>query len=77
MKVMCPGCNQKLGTKDEFAGRRVKCPTCGEVFRLPKPEGLTQEIPVSSVLFDEDDLATIREVEDDDPTDSDVAEPAP
>jgi uncharacterized membrane protein YccF (DUF307 family) len=38
--VNCPGCGRKLRIPDEFAGRKVKCPTCGEAFDAnPSPEG--------------------------------------
>jgi hypothetical protein len=31
----CPGCNKKLNAKDELAGKRGKCPHCGQVFAVP------------------------------------------
>ena len=35
ISVQCPGCEKKLKTKDELAGKRIKCPGCGQVFQLP------------------------------------------
>lgn len=40
MKVQCPKCARTLALADEFAGRRVKCPGCQEVFRTPASEGV-------------------------------------
>src|SRR5262245_9977227 len=38
--VNCPACSRKLRIPDEFAGRKVKCPTCGEPFDAnPSPGG--------------------------------------
>jgi tetratricopeptide (TPR) repeat protein/DNA-directed RNA polymerase subunit RPC12/RpoP len=31
IKLQCSGCGKKLTTKNEFAGKRVKCPGCGLV----------------------------------------------
>jgi len=35
IKVRCPGCNKKLAFKPAAAGRKVKCPACEHVFRVP------------------------------------------
>ena len=35
LKVACPSCAKTLGLPDEAAGRKVKCPKCGAVFRAP------------------------------------------
>src|SRR5688572_22394864 len=37
IKVACR-CRAQLKVKDELAGRRVKCPKCGEVLIVPRPE---------------------------------------
>ena len=31
----CPACGKKLGGKDEYAGRRMKCPACGVPLTVP------------------------------------------
>src|SRR3954469_1439796 len=31
----CPGCKKNLKTKDELAGKRIKCPGCGEHVPVP------------------------------------------
>ncbi len=35
MKVSCTGCNVTLNLKEEFAGRRFKCPRCGTILTAP------------------------------------------
>lgn len=36
--ITCPSCAHKLKIKDEFAGRKVRCPRCSEVVRASTPE---------------------------------------
>ena len=33
----CPDCNQFLRTPDGTAGKRAKCPQCGQVVEIPAP----------------------------------------
>jgi len=33
--VECPGCRRRLEAKDEWAGRRIRCPTCGQTLAIP------------------------------------------
>ena len=33
--VECPACGARFRTKDEFAGKRAKCPKCAEVLTIP------------------------------------------
>ncbi len=37
IKLQC-ACGKNLSVKDEFAGRRVKCPGCQTLLRVPKPK---------------------------------------
>lgn len=37
IKLQC-GCGKSLSVKDEYAGRRVKCPGCQTLLRVPKPK---------------------------------------
>ena len=37
IKLQCP-CGKALSVKDEFAGRRVKCPACQSPLSVPKPK---------------------------------------
>src|SRR6516162_7609776 len=31
----CPGCGKRHELADDFAGKKSRCKTCGEVFRIP------------------------------------------
>lgn len=35
ISVQCPGCGKSLHGKDELAGKRVKCPKCGQIISIP------------------------------------------
>jgi len=37
MLIDCPSCERKLRVPDEFVGRNVRCPGCGETFPAPAP----------------------------------------
>lgn len=39
IKVQCESCNKKFAVKDEFAGKRVRCPDCREVVKIPGTAG--------------------------------------
>lgn len=51
ISVSCPGCEKTLKAKDELAGRRVKCPACGEVVTIPSNSrpGQTQKAKYDSL----------------------------
>ncbi len=34
--VPCPGCQKKLKASEKLFGRRVKCPSCGQVLLIPE-----------------------------------------
>jgi hypothetical protein len=38
-------CGRSLRVKDELAGRRIKCPQCGAVLAVPKPEEEIRLLP--------------------------------
>lgn len=40
INVSCP-CGARLKAKEEFAGKRVKCPSCGQVLTMPHPTPAT------------------------------------
>jgi ribosomal protein L40E/ribosomal protein S27E len=37
IQVPCQKCNKKYAIKDQFAGKKVKCPGCGQVLTVPMP----------------------------------------
>jgi predicted RNA-binding Zn-ribbon protein involved in translation (DUF1610 family) len=39
IKVTCPSCNASLKTKDSLAGKRAKCPHCGNPIQIPGVAG--------------------------------------
>jgi hypothetical protein len=38
IQVTCKNCNKQLRVKDEYAGRKGKCPACGGVIQIPAAE---------------------------------------
>lgn len=46
MAIVVPcSCGKQLRTKEEFAGKRIKCPSCGKVLTVPKPHPEPEEEP--------------------------------
>ncbi len=37
IKFLCPGCKKVVSVKDEFAGKKGKCPHCGNLLTVPAP----------------------------------------
>jgi hypothetical protein len=35
MQFLCPHCQKKLTVRDEYAGKPMKCPSCGKTFQAP------------------------------------------
>lgn len=40
VQLTCPGCKSRLRIKDEFAGKKVKCPRCEALVRVPTQEAV-------------------------------------
>lgn len=38
IRISCPCCNRVMNVSDDLAGRRVRCPDCGEVIAVQGPE---------------------------------------
>lgn len=38
ISVTCPSCSKTLKAKDEYAGKKTKCPGCGTVLKIPTVE---------------------------------------
>jgi hypothetical protein len=41
----CPGCRTPLRVREEYAGRKTKCPKCGAAVVVPAPEVQLEEVP--------------------------------
>jgi DNA-directed RNA polymerase subunit M/transcription elongation factor TFIIS len=39
----CPGCQATLRLRDDMAGKKIKCPRCAQLIKVPTPEGVTAE----------------------------------
>src|SRR5262249_18976669 len=48
--VSCPGCKAKLKTRDEFAGKAMKCPRCSTPVSVP-----ADDEPVVAAMAEEDE----------------------
>jgi len=51
IKFSCPQCNKGFRTPDDSAGKRAKCPQCGNVLTVPSPDAASpapQPAPVAS-----------------------------
>jgi DNA-directed RNA polymerase subunit RPC12/RpoP len=47
ISLSCASCGHKLRVKDEHAGRKIKCPECSKIFRVPEAREVEEEeIPV-------------------------------
>jgi len=45
----CASCQMKLSAKEELAGKRIKCPGCGQSMQVPgpvdKPAAAVEDLP--------------------------------
>ena len=69
--VSCTGCEKTLKVPDEFAGRKIRCPSCKEIVSVPALEGETgiqkeRPIPLESHVQDPPARAPREEHETDD-----------
>src|SRR5262245_43129800 len=46
LSFSCASCQKKLAVKEEYAGKKVKCPGCGGVTRIPGRAAVTQAAPL-------------------------------
>ena len=51
IQVSCQ-CGKQLSVRDEFAGKRVKCPGCGGPLLIPQPQGAALDDGISDLLDD-------------------------
>src|SRR5262245_35614023 len=52
----CP-CGKKLQVRDEFAGKQGKCPACGNVVSIPRPEETYEPSVLTAEVVEEPPLA--------------------
>ncbi len=48
MQIACPNCGKALSVAEDFGGRRVKCPGCEGVFRVPPSTSITPTTAVKA-----------------------------
>src|SRR5438874_10778897 len=57
MAIITPcACGKKLRTKDDFAGKRIKCPSCGTVLTVPQH---AEDQPLIDAADDEQDTVEL------------------
>lgn len=59
IEVSCPKCGQMLSIEAQYAGRKGKCPYCGEHFIIPESE--VELKPTASFMEVSQSSQTIRE----------------
>ena len=60
ISVQCPGCEKNHRIKDELAGKRVKCPGCGQAMLVP---AANESRPDDSTEARQKDLALAKLVD--------------
>jgi transposase-like protein len=55
----CPGCNRKMELDVQSLDRRLRCPSCGRLFKVPDAQQLEKALRVAkeaggTVFVDED-----------------------
>ena len=48
IETTCGGCGKLLSVGDEHAGRRARCPECGQIYTVPTPNAPTSDSPVAA-----------------------------
>ncbi|RMF43672.1 MAG: hypothetical protein D6753_04550 [Planctomycetota bacterium] len=46
--TICAGCGRPLRVADEHAGKHARCPSCGQVYRVPAPTESTSALAVAT-----------------------------
>lgn len=60
IRVQCPHCNKFVSVKDELAGKRIKCPGCGEGYRVETEEDDSESAAVPASRREEESPAPRR-----------------
>jgi phage FluMu protein Com len=45
IETKCDGCGKLLSVGDEHAGRRARCPACGQIYTIPSPNSAPPDLP--------------------------------
>ncbi len=45
IETTCGGCGKQLSVGDEHAGRRARCPSCGQIYTIPLPNEAPPDLP--------------------------------
>ena len=61
ISVTCANCGKALKVKDEWAGKRAKCPQCGETFPVPATSGVAMAVGPTVTRFDPNAAAAARQ----------------
>ena len=48
IETTCGGCGKQLSVGDEHAGRRARCPACGQIYAIPLPNLAPPDLPTAS-----------------------------
>ena len=59
ISIQCPSCGKRLHGQNELAGKRVKCPKCGQVLVMPgaRPPAISSFRPTPQSSFNRPDTA--------------------
>jgi len=60
ISVTCDNCGKALKVKDEWAGKRAKCPQCGNTFTVPAHSGVAMAVGPSVTRFDPNAAASAK-----------------
>jgi DNA-directed RNA polymerase subunit M/transcription elongation factor TFIIS len=56
--IACPGCKARLQTRPEYVGKKIRCPRCSEIVRVP-----TQKAEPLEALEEVEEVEELDEVE--------------
>ena len=60
ISVTCDNCGKALKVKDEWAGKRAKCPQCGNTFTVPAHSGVAMAVGPQVTRFDPNAAASAK-----------------
>ena len=60
ISVTCENCGKALKVKDEWAGKRAKCPQCGNTFTVPAHTGVAMAVGPAVTRFDPNAAASAK-----------------